>query len=202
MNINEHRDDYWEDHVFQIIKCEGCESLSFRKLYFDAKMAQEFSSMGEVQELAQQIFPKKTYNIDSKYYVKNLPYLLNKVYEGTIEAYLNNNKILCGAGLRTIIEGICIDKNVTKGNVKNERNEEKTSKSLNGKIQGLAEKGILTKDHAETLHNIRFLGNEAVHRLREPENDELNLAIEIVYLTLKKVYELSVISEELKSKCK
>lgn len=67
-----------------------------------------------------------------------------------------------------------------------------------GKISGLSEKGILTKKNSEILHEHRYLGNEAVHELSQPSEEEVKLAIEIIEHTLESLYEISEKAEELR----
>lgn len=55
-----------------------------------------------------------------------------------------------------------------------------------------------TETSADTLHEHRYLGNDAVHQLARPSADELRLAIEIVEHTLDQLYELPEKAEELK----
>lgn len=62
--------------------------------------------------------------------------------------------------------------------------------NLEGKIEGLSERRFLTTDNATSLHELRFLGNEALHELSKPSNEEVKLAIEIIELTIENIYEL------------
>ena len=43
----------------------------------------------------------------------------------------------------------------------------KKQKNLEGKINGMAERGLITTNQAATLHQIRFFGNDAAHELDE-----------------------------------
>lgn len=69
--------------------------------------------------------------------------------------------------------------------------------NLQGKIGGLFEKNLLTKNHADVLHEHRFLGNQAVYELDIPSKEELRLAINILEHTLENIYELKYKAEEL-----
>ena len=119
--------------------------------------------------------------------------------------YTYNNEIysLCAAGLRSIIEGICAERNISDGEVeytdKNGDKKKKRSKTLQGKISGLAEKGVLTKDNAEILHELRFLGNKALHELTTPQPEELQLGINIIEHILENIYDLPSKAKELKA---
>lgn len=61
---------------------------------------------------------------------------------------------------------------------------------LQGKIEGLAEKDLITKDNCDILHNLRFIGNDALHELTAPPKSELKLAINIVEHAIESLYEI------------
>ena len=42
---------------------------------------------------------------------------LRKIYREVVSAYNNEIYSLCAAGLRSIIEGICVERNITDGEV-------------------------------------------------------------------------------------
>ncbi|MGV3586715.1 MAG: DUF4145 domain-containing protein [Adhaeribacter sp.] len=195
-NFYEEESTWWEDHAFQIIQCMGCDELSFRKLYNDAQMQH-----GEEEDTTnQELYPKRGAHSRPIKPFFNLPYEITAVYRETIDTYNNNLKLLCGVGIRAILEGICIDKAITGGKVKTSTGTEKNSKNLDGKIAGLAAKGYLTVDNSESLHELRFLGNEAVHKLTIPDIEELRLAIDIIELIIENIYEIRHKALKLKAK--
>ncbi len=132
-----------------------------------------------------------------------IPRNLRRIYREVIESYNNELSTLCAAGLRTIIEGICSEKNVKDGIIEltDKKGEIKKvrRKNLQGKISGLAEKNILTKSNADILHEHRFLGNEALHELSQPSLEELKIAIEIVEHVLENIFEIPTKAKELKA---
>jgi len=125
---------------------------------------------------------------------RNVPTVLRRIHRETIDAFNGECFTLCATGLRGLVEGICADQSVTDGPVKVQAAGGETQivrkSNLEGKISGLCEKGILTKASTETLHEHRFLGNDAVHELAQPSHTELMLAIEIIEHTLEQLYEI------------
>jgi hypothetical protein len=111
---------------------------------------------------------------------------------------------LSAAGLRALVEGLCAELNVVDGpkevTKKDGSTQIKRFKNLEGKISGLHEKGYLTKQHSDVLHEHRYLGNEAVHELTLPSREELALAIEIIEHIFISVYEIPKKGQELKVK--
>jgi hypothetical protein len=101
---------------------------------------------------------------------------------------------MCAAGLRAIVEGICVEAGVKDGpvvvNATGGGTKIVRKKNLEGKISGLNEKGIIAKNYCEILHEHRYMGNEAVHELAMPSREELQLAISIVEHTLDSVFEI------------
>lgn len=188
----------WVEH-YQIIQCGGCNSISFRHTsWFSEDVDYVTGETGEIEQL----YPKR--GLDTlpfkSYY--NVPSNLQKVYGELIDCFNNNNLILCAAGLRAIVEGICAERGVVDGPVEQMQKDGSTmivrKKDLRARISGLQEKGLLTKTSSDTLHEHRYLGNDAVHQLARPSTNELRLAIEIVEHTLEQLYELPEKAEELK----
>ena len=188
----------WVDH-YQVIQCGGCESISFRHTSWFSEDADPMS--GESGE-TERLYPKRGLEtLPTKSY-HNVPSNLRRIYSELIDCFNNDSPTLCAAGLRAIVEGICAERGILDGPVEEPAKGGGTkivrSKGLQGRIAGLQEKGLLTETSADTLHEHRYLGNDAVHQLARPSADELRLAIEIVEHTLDQLYELPEKAEELK----
>jgi len=196
-NIVSSDEQWWEEHKYQIIQCQGCDTVSFRKLYNDRQ--QEFyAEAHEEDPWTQELFPSRMVNVLSTKTLYNTPTIIKKIYKETIDAFNNKQSILCSVGLRAIIEGICIETNISSGSVKDSAGNTRISKNLDGKIEGLSAKGILTKSNSEILHQLRFLGNEAVHMLSAPSEEELVIAINIIEHSIDNVFELQHKAKKLK----
>ncbi|MCZ6624970.1 MAG: DUF4145 domain-containing protein [Deltaproteobacteria bacterium] len=87
---------------------------------------------------------------------------MKEIYEEVIEAYNRWVSTLCAAGLRALIDGICSQKGTT-------------GKNLEARIEAL--KAILPENIVTNVHSLRIMGNEALHELVSPRQDELRLAI-------------------------
>ncbi|MFP3041743.1 DUF4145 domain-containing protein [Treponema primitia] len=187
----------WENN-YQVIRCLGCDEISFRITKSDSESQNPETGEYDIEEI---LYPKRTKEtINTKAYL-NLPFTIKTLYQETIDCYNNNILLLCAAGIRSLVEGICQNKNITGGNVEiiksDGTKETKRSKNLDGKINGLYEKGILTEENAKVLHEHRYLGNEAVHELSIPSRSELELAITIIEHILDSIYEIPAKSSEL-----
>lgn len=187
VKINYNENGWWEDTIYQIIQCNGCDEISFRKLYNNAQIQQ---NNGIDERFIQELYPNRGPGIISAKKFTDIPFKVKTIYIETVEAFNNEQLILCCGGLRSLIESICIDKSITGIIKKNVKGNNYLQKNLEGKIEGLAESGYLTKDNVIILHELRFLGNDALHELKKPNMLELKLAMEIIELTIDNIYEL------------
>lgn len=177
-------DGWWEKSNYQIIQCGGCDEISFRKLYNDISMQQN----SEQDETTQELYPNRGAHSRPYKTYRGMPSSIITIYKESIHAYNSNLPLLCAVGVRAIVEAICLDLKITEGKILTSTGKERNSKNLDGKISGLALKGYLTKDNAEILHELRFIGNEAVHELSQPSIEELGMAIDIVELVIDNIY--------------
>ena len=102
---------------------------------------------------------------------------LTQIYEEVIMTYNNASFILCAAGMRAILEGICKDKEITDG-------------TLEKKIMNMCEQGSISPQHENILHKLRFLGNEALHELQEPTQEEIDASLDIIEHIIESLYEI------------
>lgn len=183
---------------WQIIECQGCDLLSGREI---RTYEQDFDPRTHEYYEYETLHPKRGENLLQMKNFLNLPIEIRSIYSETIETYNNQNLILCAGGLRALIEGICKEHNIKDGPVVTiTASGKKTTrkKDLRGKISGLHEKGLLTKTHADILNEHRFLGNKALHELKKPSTEELQLAIEIIEHTIENIFELTVKADNLR----
>ncbi|WP_379969168.1 DUF4145 domain-containing protein [Ectobacillus sp. sgz5001026] len=193
-----------EDYI--IAQCLGCETLTFIKEYDDSTMHFYVHDENEQIDFEDiQVFPpepltdKDNRNKYKMKKFKHLPELLAALYEQVVANYELKYYLLAGAGLRMIIEGICNDLSIKNGYVTDDNtglivldkdNNQVRSGNLNGKINGLAEQGVLTASQTVILHMIRKLGNQTVHKLNNPPGKIIFSGLEIVENTLTNIYEL------------
>ncbi len=195
----------WDSH-YQIIQCQGCDLLSFRKIDSNSEDYIEVAENEWEHRINEKLYPQRSINTLTIKDFINTPYNLRRIYREVIDCYNNNSLTLCGAGVRAIIDGLCTENGVKNGPVetikKDGTKEIIRKRNLEGKISGMFEKGLLTKKHANILHEHRFMGNEAVHSLDQPSLKELELAISIVEHTLDNIYEIEVKASELRQRKK
>lgn len=197
-------DEEWEvfgEDKYQIIRCMGCDNITFRE---EGWFSEDINPYTGDPLLRISLYPKASGDDLESKRMTDVPKKIKRIYEETINSYNNQSFILCATGLRAIIEGVCAEENIKDGPIesKNENGDIEIIRknNLQGKIGGLYENNLITKDHAEILHEHRFLGNKAVHELDMPSAEELKLGIEILEHTLENIYELKYKGQELQFK--
>jgi hypothetical protein len=186
--------DSWE-----IVKCLGCESISFRHAFSNSHDTNPETGEDMVIE---NLYPQRNNKHLPIKPFENTPKAVSNIYQETLNAYNSGLNLLCAAGLRAIIESICSDKGITHGQVVKASGSGtativKKSSTLEGKINGLQENGIITEKHRDILHEHRFLGNDALHSLAMPSKRLLSIAIEVLEHTIESLYEMDEKAEEL-----
>jgi hypothetical protein len=159
----------WSDG-WQIWQCRGCKELIGEKTH-------EFSEERDYDGtpfVSRTFYPERDKELlKAKSYV-NIPRKIESIYEEIVKCFNNSCYLLCSIGLRTLIEGICIDKSISGDN-------------LYKKIENAM---FIPDSIRKNLHGFRFLGNDAAHELNYPDKEDLQLAILVVEDILNVAYEL------------
>jgi len=165
---------------YQIIKCLGCDTISYRNYnYFS-----EYQGIDD-DGFREERYPALVKRVERK--LEFMPFTFNQIYKEVIITYNNNNFILCASGIRAILEGICKNKGINNNNLKE-------------KITEMSKKGFISQQHECILHKLRFLGNDAIHNLQVPKQDEINSALDIIEHIIESIYDIPEKGERLRSK--
>lgn len=186
---------------YQILKCNGCNDHSFRvDEYFSEYVDYDSDGSWEILYPLTTEFERKQLDFD------DLPYNLDLIYKESIKSFNSKNYILCAVGIRAILEGICKDQKISNGTVEKTKSDgtqhQVKSNNLDGKINGLHQKGIITIKHSGALHELRFLGNNAIHELESPKKKDLITAFDIIEHILIDIYEIPNKANRLKERRK
>lgn len=156
----------------KIVKCKGCNTVSFRKEFHDYDNAFQDGEGEWDYPIEVDIYPMAT---KGKLATSHLPDLVEEIYTEACSAYGQKSLILAGIGLRATIEAICNDQNIT-------------GKELSTRINNLVSRGLISKKDSLRLHAIRFLGNDAAHEITKPSDKQLKAALTIVEHLITTVY--------------
>ncbi len=164
---------------YQVVRCLGCETLSFRRAEgTEEDMVQVGEDEWEYQPRVD-VYPSPSTGRLALPDSNLLPEKVHRIYGETLSALNETQPVLCGIGVRAIVETICKDKSAV-GN------------DLFNKINHLVAIGVLTPDGAAILHKVRTLGNHAAHEVKPHSLQELGLAFDVIDHLLLGVYILPV----------
>lgn len=164
----------WYDE-YQIVQCQGCETISFRKTHENSEDYHQTGPEDVEHTLYVDLYPNPEEGRDTLEDDHLLPSNLQRIYSETIKSINAGQTVLTGIGIRAIVETVCKDKN-------------SNGKDLYAKINDLVTQGVLTKDGADILHKLRTLGNEAAHEVKPHDNVQLGLALDVIDHLLQGVY--------------
>lgn len=157
---------------FQIIRCCGCDTVSFRESRWNSEDIDY--ETGELNPEVK-IFPDRASGRNIINGSEHFPQKTRKIYVEVLKAMNASCGLLAAIGLRALIESICLDQKCV-------------GKDLKDRINGLASQGLLSTKQADVLHKHRFLGNVAAHEIESPQPVELIAALEIAETLLKTIY--------------
>lgn len=169
---------YGWDNEYQIIQCQGCETIMFRQTHMNSEDMEYRQGPGGVQSeyvTYEDYYPNPEKSRTGLSDDHLLPEKLKRIYNETLSALNANNSVLAGIGLRAIIETVCKDQSAT-------------GHKLYSQIDSLVVQSVLTKEGADILHKLRVLGNEAAHEVKPHSNVHLGLAFDVVDHLLQGVY--------------
>ncbi|MGE7667403.1 DUF4145 domain-containing protein [Ureibacillus composti] len=196
-------DDYF------ITKCLGCDTVAFYREYGDTEML-DYNPEGDwgyyIDKYRYPEQPTTSLEVKEVQYEKKefekVPDLILDLYNEVVSSFNLKHFLLCAVGLRMIIEGICKELNVTDGFILDEDGQKKTDSNgqdilrgnLEGKINGLQSRGIITTKQSEVLHQVRLLGNVTAHELKVPRKKTVKLGLEIIENVLHNIFDLETFS--------
>ena len=177
-----------------LLTCNGCSNVTYRAQTWFSEDPGEFPVT---------LYPPRGNETTARKPkdFENLPRggSLESVYRQTVSAFANDLTTLAGAGVRLLLEGICKEQGVAGGFIydrttgaqitSKKTSQPVISENLDGLINGMAERDLVSKAQAKHLHEIRFLGNDAAHKLDQPSRKVVALAIDIVEHILDQVYD-------------
>jgi hypothetical protein len=167
--------------------CAGCESAALEEAWNiqPEPLPDEELAFDDEEDEFTYYPPRSTRHVVGKHYAK-LGEKLASIYQECVICFNAGAYVLCAAGLRSLLEGICADKKV-KG------------RNLEERIDHL-EFLLPNKNIVRHLHHFRFIGNRAMHELEAPGADDVRLAIGVIEDLMNFLYELDYKASRLKLK--
>lgn len=171
----------WFDQIYwgvsyQIVQCQGCDTVSFRRVSSDSESPPLQVGPDEfIEDEFVEVFPLPNEGRKAIPDSRILPGNVQRIYEETILSLNGSQSVLCGIGIRALIETVAKEKNAQ-------------GRYLYGKINDLVAQGVLTQEGADILHKLRTLGNNAAHEVKPHSEQQLGLAMDVVEHLLQGVY--------------
>jgi hypothetical protein len=168
--------------TYQIVRCNGCDTVSFRSVHGSSEDYQYTETGEEVYLETEKLYPERAKrSLTDELYLRNnvydVPLIIQAVYRETLSAVQHDLPTLAGVGIRAVIEATCADLKAKKRN-------------LADKIDELVSLSLLTPAGAEVLHGIRLLGNDAAHEMKAPSTKQISAALKVIDHLLLGVYVL------------
>lgn len=165
--------DYQIEYL--VVKCLGCDSISFRKEFIDIENSfpDEYGDWNP--DITITTYPKRNKVVKGLQNTHALPEKIKSIYNEAINSYNADCPILTGVAFRAVIEAICIEENVTGNN-------------LEKKINNLVRQKLITEKEAKRLHSVRFIGNDSVHEMKVPKENSLKIVLNIIEHLLNNIY--------------
>ncbi|PFB50933.1 hypothetical protein CN396_01730 [Bacillus thuringiensis] len=202
--------DFSFSDEYYIIQCMGCDKVAFLNIYSDETMfyidgddywgnrvyLQDYIVYPEEPQ-REDVIPKSL-RFESQYEFNHLPEFIEVLREEVISAYKINSRLLCGMGIRMIVEAVCKEKGITKtpklkkGNPILDRNGKTVMRNLtlSEKIDQLKEQNIIDESQKNILHEVRDLGNDTAHEIKSHTLRLLKSVLNVVEFILYNIYEI------------
>ncbi len=168
-------DFFHEKDTWQIVRCMGCLSTSFRHQNDDFDDVEEDEEGNVKHAVSVNVYPRVIRNHRGLVGSHYLPSLINTIYSQTVKALSEHANVLASIGLRACIEAVCNHLEISGSN-------------LERRIDQLYKAGHVSNGDKKRLHAIRFLGNDAAHEIKEPTTFDIRIALEIVEHLLNTVF--------------
>ena len=158
--------ELWQD--YGVLQCCGCNTVCFRIDTTDsASYDVDFETGERIPIIYTTNYPSINKSLKPIENIYEIPNEIREIYNETIKSIANGCYTLAGIGLRTTVEAIC-------------SHEKISDTDLKAKIESLVTNGFISKDDADKLHAIRFMGNDAAHDMEVPTKNKLVIALKII----------------------
>lgn len=174
-HTEQHNEEYQCEISYQILQCLGCDTKSFRNVFRDIEAAYPTQDDRWVVPEDVTVYPKAIEGHKQIADLWELPDIVRIIYSEVLIAFREDSRVLAGLGLRAAVEAVCNDLKIP-------------GKSLEVRINKLASSGYISKNDADRLHGIRFMGNDAAHDIKTPKDAALSVALQIVEHLIVSVY--------------
>lgn len=167
---------WWEEWQYSLWVCTVCNTGCLEEQYNSF----ELDSSEEVRELPLSYFPPRQRLVKRRFANLAARRFLSNAYSEVIDSYNSGMPLLCAAGIRMLLEGICIDQGIADSG---------KTRSLTEKINALVEQKLVSKQVGDDLQaTLKAIGDDAIHRLEKSPDAELIKGIEVIENLIAHIY--------------
>ena len=170
---------YYEQTEFRFLICRGCDSATLQERWTCSGMHDhnggdiysynyhpKRKNLGEREA-------KRFHHVDTK---------LNNSYKEIITAFQQGLEIVTAMGVRALLEGICVMEGI----------DDKAAWGLAKKIEKLKDSPNIPDSIIDGLNGLKFIGDNAAHRLNATDKHTLSLSIDLLESLLTHMYEARI----------
>lgn len=170
---------YYEETEFRFLVCRGCDSATLQEKWTCAGMQDHngdeiysYNYHPKRKNLGEREV-KKFHHVDKK---------LNDSYKEIITAFQQGLEIVTAMGVRALLEGICVIEGI----------DDKAAWGLAKKIEKLKDSSNIPDSIIDGLNGLKFIGDDAAHRLNATDKQTLSLSIDLLESLLTHLYEARI----------
>lgn len=167
---------YYEKTEYRFLVCRGCDTATLEEKSTAAGMHDHngddmyaYSYQPKRKNLGERE-AKRFHHVDKK---------LNETYKEIVIAFQQGLEIVTAMGVRALLEGICVLEGIT----------DRKARGLANKIDHLHAVSSIPTSIIEGLKGIKFIGDDAAHRLSIPNKRSLILSIDLLESLMIHMYE-------------
>ena len=124
-------------------------------------------------------YPERTIKKRDIKHFQHIDSKLNDAYKEIIRAHRQGLEIVSAMGVRALLEGICVSEGI----------DDDKAWGLNKKIDALQSSNKIPSSIVDGLKGIKFIGDDAAHRLAPSGKNSIDLSIDLLEALLTHLYE-------------
>lgn len=159
---------WWEEYEYRFWICQICKTAILEINYSDCAIDHTLDEEGK--DGISTRYPPQV-KLAPKQFQRFREGPLQDIYSEIIDSYNLDLKLVCASGLRTLLESICVDMGIE---------DKGKTWTLEGKLYALAERGLVKEEIVNNLFALKFIGDDAVHHLKVPTEEELEMGVRVV----------------------
>ena len=167
---------YYEETEYYFLVCRGCDTATLEEksaysgMYDYNGDTLYFYNYYPKRKKSGVIEAKQFHHVDKK---------LNDIYKEIVISFQQGLAVVTAMGVRALLEGICVLEGI----------DDSKAWGLNKKLDRLTELSSIPNAIVDGLKRIKFIGDDAAHRLNTPEKSILVLSINLLESLMTHMYE-------------